>query len=291
MAENEVLRTIKSAWESCHQKGAAGKKARSATVDGTPYLIDGGSIARMVNGHDGSAHAVKLCNFAAVITEEISRDDGNERQVVFGIDGKLATGEILPRAVVPAGEFQSMAWMMQHWGSRAIMYAGTSNKDHLRTAIQVQSKEVSRRTVYTHTGWREIQGHWCYLHGGGAITKMGNDAGVSVDLPPSLAEFQLPAPPAGAELVAAIHASMSILHCGPTTSRFRCTPCCGAPYCAHQTWPVLRRAAPARSRRSWPRCANSISAQASRRDICQVRGHQQRTASKAWPLSPRMHFW
>ena len=45
---------------------------------------------------------------------------------------------------------------------------------------------MAERTVYTHTGWRKLDGKWAYLHGGGAIGASGAVAGVETSLPAAL---------------------------------------------------------------------------------------------------------
>src|SRR5262249_37166586 len=47
-----------------------------------------------------------------------------------------------------------------------------------------------------------------FLHAGGAIGADGQVAGIGVHLPPALAGFRLPPPPAGGELAAAVRASL-----------------------------------------------------------------------------------
>jgi hypothetical protein len=84
-------------------------------------------------------------------------------------------------------------------------------KDHLRAALQLLSGDVPRRTVYEHLGWREVGDTWHYLHAGGAIGKDGLAAGVDVVPPAPLAGFDLPAPPQGDQLTAAVRASLGML--------------------------------------------------------------------------------
>src|SRR5262249_42565528 len=71
--------------------------------------------------------------------------------------------------------------------------------------------DAPERTVYRHTGWRQIGEKWAYLHAGGAITEAGLDAGVSVELEGRLGAFDLPAPPEGEQLKEAVHASLALL--------------------------------------------------------------------------------
>jgi hypothetical protein len=108
-----------------------------------------------------------------------------------------------------------MRWPVERWGTRAVVLAGASTADHLRCALQLLSGDVPRRTVYAHTGWREIDGAWCYLHAGGAIGPDGPIPGVEVELPDPLAGFVLPDPPTGQELVEAVRASFRVIDVGP----------------------------------------------------------------------------
>jgi hypothetical protein len=99
---------------------------------------------------------------------------------------------------------------LTRWGTSAVVYAGQGNRDHLRTAVQIRSKEVSRRTVYSATGWVEVEGRWIYIHGDGAIGSEGPVDYVSVDLPEALSRYRLPPPPSGEELAGAIRASIDL---------------------------------------------------------------------------------
>src|SRR5690606_40074516 len=78
-----------------------------------------------------------------------------------------------PQVTVPAERFNSMGWVTESWGNRAVVYAGQGAKDHMRAAIQLLSGDVPRRTVFEHLGWRKIDRRWLYLHAGGAIGAEG----------------------------------------------------------------------------------------------------------------------
>jgi hypothetical protein len=100
-------------------------------------------------------------NFAALIVEAHLLDDGLEIKAAFVIEGRLLDGRPLPPVTVPAAQFAGMGWVTQHWGTRAILAAGTTTKDNFRAALQVLSGDVPRKTVYRHTGWRHLNGAWC----------------------------------------------------------------------------------------------------------------------------------
>jgi hypothetical protein len=108
-----------------------------------------------------------------------------------------------------------MNWVIPAWGCRAIVLAGLGTRDHLRVAMQALSPRPAVRVEYQHTGWRQVSGAWAYLHGGGAIGTFGTVPGVDMALPGALARACLPDPPAGADLAAAVRASLALLDLGP----------------------------------------------------------------------------
>jgi hypothetical protein len=149
------------------------------------------------------------------ITEEVVHDDGTERQRFFALTGQHSDGHDLPRCEVPVEKFSAMEWPISEWGSCAVIYPGNGMKDKVRAAVQLLSKEVVGRTIFTHTGWREIGGEWHYLHGGGGIGARGVVADIPVLLKGALTGYQLPPPPDGDELRQAVLASLKLLTLGP----------------------------------------------------------------------------
>lgn len=99
---------------------------------------------------------VPLTNFVAQIVEDISEDDGSEVRRVFRIKANL--GEVEYVFLVPAHDFGFMAWPTEHVGAGGVVFAGAGTRDHARTAIQLLSTDVVRRTIYRHTGWRDVDG-------------------------------------------------------------------------------------------------------------------------------------
>jgi hypothetical protein len=170
------------------------------------YRIAGGKIV---------SDDFPLAEWSARIVEQTARDDGRGRSVTLTVEGALAGGEPLPRLELTADEFARMDWPLRHWGARAVVHPGPRTRDSLRCAIQLLSGDIPTRTLYTHTGWREIEGAWCYLHAGGAIGPSGQVAEVATELPEALASFRLPAPPEGRQLVEAVRASLRLRDLGP----------------------------------------------------------------------------
>lgn len=77
--------------------------------------------------------------------------------------------------------FNSMNWVSEQWGMRAIIAAGVTLKDRLREAIQLKSSDATQRKVCTHTGWREVDGKLVFLTANGTLGPPGVE--VELDFP------------------------------------------------------------------------------------------------------------
>ena len=171
-------------------------RQQSPVAEGPPppqYFEENGCICRNVQTKEGPI-IVALCNFVARIVEDVVHDDGAEQTRSLAVQGALADGTPLPRAEIPAADFAAMNWTVPAWGTRAVVFAGMGTKDHLRAALQLLSGDVPRHTIFKHTGWRQIDDCWFYLHAGGAIGANGHNDAIPVVLPEPLAGFRLPPP-------------------------------------------------------------------------------------------------
>jgi hypothetical protein len=164
-----------------------GSENGEPSVDPGPYRIEGGCICVEKNAQNGPIRR-PLSNFVAHVVEEIELDDGSETTRAFVLRGTLASGEILPSVRVPAAKFGGMTWVADQWGLRAIVNAGLATRDQLREAIQRLSPNPRRRRVFTHTGFRNVDGMYVFLTARGAV---GMD-GFEVDLGNELSKYSLP---------------------------------------------------------------------------------------------------
>ncbi|MDP2989686.1 MAG: DUF3854 domain-containing protein, partial [Kiritimatiellota bacterium] len=160
---------------------------RERSVD--TYIVENGAICWIKKDRDGNV-TIPLCNFTARAIEDVVRDNGLENTRFFKMAGQLHSGAALPPTDVPAGSFQSLGWVTGSWGLKAIIAAGQNVKDRLREALQILSLDAPQKTVFTHTGWRQIDGRPAFLSEGGAI----GAENVSVDLEDQLRHYCLPAP-------------------------------------------------------------------------------------------------
>lgn len=187
-------------------------KTPGSEATGAPaYVVEDGRLCWLRATPYGGEVVVPLANFDARITSQVVHDDGAEPRRYFTVEGRLADGRDLPPVPVAADEFHLMNWPLTEWGLPVVVYAGAGTRDHLRAAIQLRSGDAPRETIYTHTGWREIDGKPVYLHGGGAIGAGGPVPGVQVHLPSQFANYVLPDPPTGDRLREAVRASLGQL--------------------------------------------------------------------------------
>lgn len=153
----------------------------------TGYTVKDGCICQFTA--DGGIK--QLSTFAAIPRKAVTRDDGATVQTGFEIEGWDRDGHRLGVEWVSSKEFSSMAWPTERWGFRANIMPGNTNKDKLRYAIaEVGARSAVKHTLYTHTGWRTVEGGLCYLHAGGAI----GGENVSVQLEGKLGSYDMTIP-------------------------------------------------------------------------------------------------
>ena len=133
----------------------------------SPYVMVDGGFGRVEVTGKGS-RTIRLSNFFAWISEQVSRDDGTTRTTCYRIKGIMWDGTPL-QAEIAQQDFKAMRWVEAHFGLDAMIYPGKSSAQHVYSAIKFFSHDRKSRTVYFHTGWKRIQDRWLFLHGDGAI--------------------------------------------------------------------------------------------------------------------------
>ena len=161
-------------------------------------------------GVGDSSIDVALTNFTAEITSDVIEDDGEQTKRFFEIETKLHGRK--SQLLIAADDFSSMKWVTEKLGSQAVIHPRLN--DYARCAMQLLSPSPKERRIFTHTGWRELDGEFCYLHGGGAI---GKDAtrDVEIRLPDSLAPMELPVPPKAKEWREAMAKVFDLMNLAP----------------------------------------------------------------------------
>lgn len=171
-----------------------------------PYRVNEEGYLCLLKPFKEGQISLRLANFTAQITEEITEDNGIDILHTYIIEGQL-NNELLSKITVPASQFPSLNWLCK-WGSRVIIEPGQSIKDNVRHAIQVMSTDTVKYTCYAHTGWREIYGKMAYMTSNGAI----GAENVKVKLSNELQRYCLPLIPQNE--IEAIMTSLSFLKLG-----------------------------------------------------------------------------
>jgi hypothetical protein len=201
------LKRLRSLLDS--ERSFGGSRAPSS-----PYVERDGCLFRRRATPDGYGE-VKLCNFTAHIVAEVRRDDGSdELESVFEVEVTIDEKRRVLR--VPSTQFENLRWVAK-LGADAILEPGQGTREWTRHAIQSLSpRPLSKRRLYLHTGWTEatIDGP-VYLHARGALGEYGPVASIDVELTDTLARFELPVPPSGADLQRAVRASLNVLKVAP----------------------------------------------------------------------------
>jgi len=193
------------------KKEAAGGEGASGGSWAGRYAIEEGRLCQVRQG-DGGRQLLPLCNFAARVVADVARDDGEEIERVFELEGALDTGQKLASYQVEARDFGKMDWVTDAWGVRAILRAGRGMKDKVREALQLQSLNAPTTRVYTHTGWRVVDGERVFLTASGGL---GAKSAVQVDLDDQLKRYALPREaPSAEEIRAGMTASLRFLVVG-----------------------------------------------------------------------------
>ena len=179
----------------------------------SPYTLDGRGFLCYVKHHENQAgewdEVIPLANVCPYPTRQIVRDDGIDFEVVFELSGILSGGMPLPRVIVPAKDFSNMNWIVPAWGMKANPEPGQGIKERIRHHIQAMALDLPHEVVYTHLGWRKIEGKWTFLHSAGAV----GAEGVQTETDSRLSRYRLPE--TTEDIKFAVEASLELLKIGP----------------------------------------------------------------------------
>jgi hypothetical protein len=169
------------------------------------YTVINGKFHKIVHTREGETVDLPLCNFVARVTEDILKDNGAAQERFLRVQGRL-NGSHLAHVTVPDLHFDNMNWVRKAWGVKAQTEKSIDKVErHLAQCIIKSSGKVPEHTIYTHTGWRDIDGQMVYLTGSGATGRPE----MEVELPPRLARYKLPQP--DGDVKEAVSKSMELL--------------------------------------------------------------------------------
>lgn len=210
VSKNEAGELTNSPAAFLQQKPSKGKVDQEAILNDIPegYAIENGLLCEMIY-YKGNEKAVPISNFLAVPTKTIVKDNGQEKQRFYLIEGIiLRTGKRFPDILVPDSQFAAMQWP-SGWGLEPNLFPGPTVKDKARYVFQHLGKNAVEESIFTHIGWKEINERNCYLHANGCI----GATNVKVELEERLSKYKLPA--SSGDRVKASRASLELLDLAP----------------------------------------------------------------------------
>lgn len=190
--------------------GPAAEPAASAPAAVTPdvllgrdrYFADGASVWQRLHGR-----VEQLTNFRAWITAHVTEDDGTEPRSYYELEGQKGEAMLSP-VRIPVAQLDAMTWPAEHWGAHGVVVTARKAPEAAE-AIKRLSPQYRSRRVLTHTGWRQMDRRWVFLHHGGAVGSNGAVDGVEMRLPEWTQGYRLE--PTGTELQADVRASLALL--------------------------------------------------------------------------------
>lgn len=135
------------------------------------YVFDAGNTLFCPSGAIEDAKVI--CNFQAVLSEQIEIDDGAEgpKDMRYKID--LLHPNILRRPiVVTPAELEDGSWVAKTDAS-LIVYGVKTYGQHLRVQLRELGNVNNRKKIFINLGWNKVDGKTIYLANNGAITKDG----------------------------------------------------------------------------------------------------------------------
>lgn len=117
----------------------------------------------------------KLCNLAPAVLRELTKDDGVSSTRYVCLGGIHQSGRQLPEITIPAEEVEGLGWIVKHWGMDCILEPGLKTKSSVWNALQTTALNVEKITIFSTTGWKQIDGKWRFL--------MPGDDRFTVELP------------------------------------------------------------------------------------------------------------
>jgi hypothetical protein len=124
---------------------------------------------------------IRLTNFDAEIIYETTLTNGMDNSKTFTVEGVLHNGTLLSKLDVEANAFDKLEWLPTNWGAKAQVTVGSMYKAHVAAAIKERS-DPTERTVYSHTGWIDKNGKFCYLTKRGGISAAGLNEEIETEL-------------------------------------------------------------------------------------------------------------
>mgnify|MGYP002508237183 FL=1 len=131
-------------------------------VYSSPYEEVNGCLCKVHITKQGNFY-VRLCNFAPKIVSELTIDDGTELTRKYRIGGVDEYGRPLPEFEIDATELEKMDWLHNHLDASLDLEIIPQVEKHVRHAMKSTARFATKKSIFTFTGWKQVNGKWEYL--------------------------------------------------------------------------------------------------------------------------------
>lgn len=146
--------------ESTNKKTSA--LSDTQDVYSSPYEEVNGCLCKVHITKQGNFY-VRLCNFAPKIVSELTIDDGTELTRKYRIGGVDEYGRLLPEFEIDATELEKMDWLHNHLDASLDLEIIPQVEKHVRHAMKSTARFATKKSIFTFTGWKQVDDKWEYL--------------------------------------------------------------------------------------------------------------------------------
>lgn len=127
-----------------------------------PYYNEAGMLCYIPSGREDGL-PIPLCTFAPRIVKELIVDDGEKTVRHYLIGGTDPDGEEIEPVDVPANGLEKMHWIADNLDASCDLCIVPQVEKHVRCAIKTTARYAEKQYIFSHTGWKKIQGEWHFL--------------------------------------------------------------------------------------------------------------------------------
>ena len=174
--------------------------------------IEAGGIYYEPPANNNKIDKQEISNFIPIIVNNFNYDDGLNQDRFFVLVCLLYLDnrwQVLPQVKLLAHELNDFSWVLSKWGAAPRIIPAYNNTKKLKVLVQEIAGGVCEDVIFTHIGWKKINGKNIYLHSSGAI---GSER-VNVELEQAVRQYSFKK--YDVDIKEAIQTSLSILYVAP----------------------------------------------------------------------------
>ena len=134
---------------------------------------------------------IKMSNFLVVPSADVEKSDGCSVHLFAEVVVYVCrSGGVikLDEVTISIAELNNMEWVWSRWGLLCHIYPPlNTNKEYLRAAMFELAADLSKKYIYTNTGWCKVQNEYTFAYNGGSV----GSRSIAVELESGLGGYRL----------------------------------------------------------------------------------------------------